>query len=360
MTIETEKRERALARVLIVVSLVAVGLVAVVLLGKFLADAVTQTAPVTTTVQAGIPVTVEVAEGASARTIGDTMESAGVVSRRDLVRVVESQGIASQLKPGTYLLETGMTPEQVAQRLVNGPDVASDSVIVLEGVTIAAAIESLAEQTGYDTEDFAAPLRDERVTSPYLPTELPEGVDELAKWEGLLYPARYAIDDDATPREILQLMADEMVRRVGGVDRSRLEELGVSEYEAIIIASLIEREAGVEEDRPVIASVVYNRLDLGMPLQIDATVIYARGTPGHVLTQDLGIDSPWNTYQFTGLPPTPISTVRVESLKAAANPADTDYLYYVLVSEDGHHGFSTTYEEHQAKVEQAKADGILP
>lgn len=361
MTMETSNRERPLVRVLLIIGLLAAGLVAIVLLGKVLADAVTEAAPVTTTIQAGIPVTVEVADGASARSIGDAMEHSGVVSRSDLVAVVEREGIAAQLKPGTYNLVTGMPPEEVAVRLVAGPDILRESVIILEGVTIAAAIEDLAAQTGFTVEEFAEPLRNERVTSPYLPTDPPQGVDELARWEGLLYPARYEIAEDATPREILQLMADEMVARMNQVDWSRLDELGVSQYEALIVASLIQREAGVDEDRPLIASVIYNRLGLGMPLQIDATVVYALGgSPGRVLAEHLETQSPWNTYLFVGLPPTPIGTVQMESLQAAVDPADTEFLFYVLATEDGRHAFAGTYEEHQANVDQAKADGILP
>lgn len=361
MTTNTTSRDRTLVRVIVVVALVAVGVVAIFLLGRLLASVVTGEARVTTTVQAGIAVTVEVQEGASARSIGDAMEAAGVVARRDLVEVVERQGIAAQLKPGIYHLETGMPPEQVAAKLVAGPDHVSGSVIVLEGVTVAAAIDGLAEQTGYPAEDFADALRDGVVISPYLPEELPEGADELTRWEGLLYPARYEISEDALPREILQLMADETVRRLEGVDLSRLEELEMSSYEALIVASLIQREAGVEQDRPLISSVIQNRLDLGMPLQIDATVVYALGgSPGRVLAEHLEIDSPWNTYLFVGLPPTPIGTVQQESLQAALDPATTDYLFYVLVSEDGAHGFSETLDEHRVKIEQAREDGVLP
>ena len=359
MTMETTKRDRILIRVLVAAMLLGAGVVAVFLLGRLLAGAVTA-APVTTIVL-GIEVTVQVPNGASARSIAASMEEAGVVQARDLSRFVEEQGVASQLKPGTYHLETGMRPEDVAARLVAGPDVFNQSVIVLEGVTVAFAIESLAEQTGKPVEDFAVALREGWVTSALLPAEAPEDVDELARWEGLLYPARYEIGEDTQPRQILQMMADETVHRVGDVDPSRFEELGVSTYEVLIVASLIQREAGVQEDRPLISSVIYNRLDQGIPLQIDATVVYARGgSPGRVLAEDLEIDSPWNTYLIAGLPPTPISTVQMESVLAAANPATTDFLFYVLAAEDGRHGFSETYEEHQAKIEQAKADGVLP
>ena len=361
MMTETPTRDRRLVRVVLVTALIAAGIVAIFLLGRLLAGLVAADAPATTTVQAGIPVTVEVAEGSSARTIGDSMEVAGVVTRRDLVEVVEREGIVAQLKPGIYHLQTGMTPEEVAGRLVEGPDAAAASVIILEGVTVAAAIESLAEQTGFTAAEFAAELRDGSVISPYLQTGLPEGVDDLARWEGLLYPARYEIRDDDTPRQILQLMADELVRRFEDADWSRLEELGVSSYETLVVASLIQREAGVDEDRPLIGSVIYNRIDRGMRLQIDATVVYALGgSPGRVLAEHLEIDSPWNTYLIDGLPPTPIGTIQLESLTGALNPASTEFLFYVLVSEDGRHGFSETLEEHRAKIEQAKADGILP
>lgn len=360
MTMESTKRSRTLIRVLVVAVLLVAGVAAVFLVGRLLAGAVTA-APMTTTTVHGIEVTVEVPGGASARSIAAAMEEAGVVPARDLSRFVEEQGVASQLKPGTYRLETGMAPEDVAARLVAGPDVFNRSVIVLEGVTVAAAIEGLAEQTGKPVEEFAVALREGRVTSVLLPAEAPEGVDELARWEGLLYPARYEIRGDTQPQEILQMMADEMVHRIGDVDSSRFEELGVNTYEALIVASLIQLEAGVEEDRPLIASVIYNRLDQGIPLQIDATVVYALGgSPGRVLAEDLEIDSPWNTYLIAGLPPTPIGTVQIESVEASASPATTDFLFYVLVSEDGRHGFSETYEEHQLKIEQAKADGVLP
>ncbi len=199
------------------------------------------------------------------------------------------------------------------------------------------------------------------MTSSFLPAELAEGVDLLTRWEGLLFPARYEIAEDASPAEILMTIAAELERRAGQVDWSGVERLGLSPYQAMIVASLIQREAGVEADRPLIASVVYNRLERDMPLQIDATVVYALGeSPGRVLAEHLAIDSPYNTYRHRGLPPTPISTFQIESLQAAARPADTTYLFYVLATPEGAHAFSETYEEHQAKAEQARADGVLP
>jgi UPF0755 protein len=185
--------------------------------------------------------------------------------------------------------------------------------------------------------------------------------DSIVRWEGLLYPAKYPIADDATPTSILQMMSDEMTRRFEDVDWSGIGELDISRYEALIIGSLIEWEAGTDEDRPMISSVIHNRLGQPMRLQIDATVIYALGyNPRRVLAEHLKVESPYNTYLIDGLPPTPIGTVSAVSLTAAVHPATTDYLFYVLGDEDGSHVFAVTYEQHQENVRASKAAGVLP
>jgi UPF0755 protein len=339
---------------------VVIGVVVLVVLARLLATAVAGDQALN--VEPGIAVAVEIQAGSSAREIATAMEQAGVVRAGELRGVVEEQGVASQLQAGTYFLETLMTPEAVVERLLTGPDTPTGSgIIVYEGHDVRRILAGLAAETGYPVEAFEEALTSGEVTSPLLPTDLPEGVDELTRWEGLFFPARYEIPEGATPAQILTVLADETVRRVDTVDWSRLEELAITRYEALIVASLIQREAGVDADRPLIASVIYNRLEAGMPLQIDATVVYALGeSPGRVLAEHLEIDSPWNTYRVKGLPPTPIGTAQMESIQAAAAPAETDYLFYVLVSPDGRHGFSTTYEEHQEKIAQAKKDGVLP
>ncbi|HZJ48419.1 MAG TPA: endolytic transglycosylase MltG [Acidimicrobiia bacterium] len=313
-------------------------------------------------VDPGIPVTVEIQAGSTARQIAESMERAGVVRANDLQSVVNDQGVASQLQAGRYNLETVMTPEAVVKRLLTGPDEGTgSSVIVHEGQDVRRIIAGLAEQTGYPVVAFEEALTSGAVTSSLMPQTFPAEVDPLTRWEGLLFPARYELSETATPVDMLTMMAQETVRRVDEVDWSRLGELGVTRYEALIVASLIQREAGVDEDRPLIVSVIYNRLEQDMPLQIDATVVYALGeSPGRILAEHLEIESPWNTYRIKGLPPTPIGSAQMESIEAAANPAQTDYLFYVLVSPDGRHGFSRTYEEHKAKIAQAKADGVLP
>jgi UPF0755 protein len=136
---------------------------------------------------------------------------------------------------------------------------------------------------------------------------------------------------------------------------------GHSPYQILIVASMIEAEAKFEVDRPLIASVIYNRLRINMPLQIDSTVIYARGNPADraLSTRDLQIKSLYNTYLHAGLPPTPIGSVSDASLLAAMHPAQTSYLYYVKVTKDGHHAFASTYQQQQENINKAKAAGAL-
>jgi UPF0755 protein len=130
---------------------------------------------------------------------------------------------------------------------------------------------------------------------------------------------------------------------------------GVGPYRLVTLASLIQSEAGTEEDRPLIASVIYNRLRIDMKLQIDATVLYATGNT----RADLETQSPYNTSVVNGLPPTPISGVTTASLEAALRPATSDFLYYVIADADGSHAFGRTFEEHQANIEQARAKDLL-
>jgi UPF0755 protein len=218
----------------------------------------------------------------------------------------------------------------------------------------------LAEATEFGEHAFKDALTSGAVTSPLLDM-VPANADGLSRWEGLLYPAKYAIPEGMSATTMLQTMANEMVTRFEAADWAGLETLGVSRYEALIIASLIEREAGTDQDRPLISSVIHNRLAIPMRLQIDATVIYALGTnPGIVTGSDLEVESPYNTYRNDGLPPTPIGTVSDASLVAAVFPADTEFLFYVLAASDGSHAFAVTYEEHQANVRAAREAGVLP
>jgi UPF0755 protein len=170
--------------------------------------------------------------------------------------------------------------------------------------------------------------------------------------EGYLFPSTYLIPIDDSPAAVAKILVDEFRHELPADAAQRAHRLGRSVPDVVTIASLIEREGKADEDRPLIASVIYNRLRLGMPLEVDASIEYTFPEHHDVITRrDLEIDSPYNTYRHTGLPPTPIANPGKASLDAAFAPAKSDYLYYVA-KPDGHSAFANTLVEHNANVER--------
>jgi UPF0755 protein len=307
----------------------------------------------------GASVEVVIPAGSSASEIGRLLAGAGVVeSGSEFERAARAQSVSNRLQAGTYQLETGMSLDSVIVLLVEGPGGNVLRVTVLEGLTVERMLLSLAEQTGYTLDQYRAPLLDGTVTSDLLP----HPAEDISDWEGLLFPDTYEIYANDHPAKVLQLLANTAEVKVASVDWSYLTGRGMTVYDGIIIASMIEREARFDEERPLVASVVYNRLDIDMPLQIDATIVYALGgsAPNGLTLDDLKIDSPYNSYTHTGLPPTPIAGTRLASLAAAAAPATTDFLYYVLKDSAGHHAFTGNFDEFLLLQEQARQAGVIP
>jgi UPF0755 protein len=323
-------------------------------------------------VEPGQPVEYTVQRGASVRFVGDELVELGVVRSSFRFRTAaEEVELDEVLQPGLFQLETGMTHEEAVAVLAAGP-LAPPTIrfTVPEGLTVAQTLERLAEQfPAHEVTDYeevlaarrAVDLEDEDVSLAGL-LRIPEWVPdpagvlpELEAFEGLLWPQTYEVEDTATPQQVLQRMINQLDVELAAVPdelREGVEDDDV--YELLITASLIERETRVDEERQLVAGVIQNRLDDGMRLQIDATVVYALGGGPRdiVLLEDLEIDSPYNTYLIDGLPPTPISGVGTASFRAAFAPAETDYLFYVLAPEcDGSHVFAETFEEHQVNVE---------
>lgn len=311
----------------------------------------------------GQPVEVVIEPGTPANNIYIVLNDAGVARASEIREEARKAGVEAQLQAGAYVFTTDMEPDEVVRQLLIGglTSVGSaGSFTVIEGWTIERILKELGEQTDFIEADYRVALAGGSVTSPLLPG-LSDTITGVTRWEGLLFPAKYQIATNSTPVTILQTMADEMVERLDPVDWSRLDELDISRYEAIIIASLIQREAGTDADRPLISSVIHNRLADDIRLQIDATVVYAVGdVDGRVTAEDLKVSSPYNTYRVDGLPPTPIGTVQIVSVDAAVDPADTDYVFYVLAGEDGSHAFAVTYDEHKANIQKSKEAGVLP
>lgn len=352
---------------LIAVVLLAAGAFATVQMGTWAGEAV-RPEPASTVV-AGLDVDVEVPSGSTARNIGALLEAAGVISSSvEFVDEVAVRDLTSALKAGQYSLTTGMGIDAVLDELVRGPRGGETfRLTLIEGLWIDEAIASLAGQTEFTEEELAEPLLTGRVTSSLMPETMTG--ERLSDWEGLLFPDTYEFFSDVSADAVVGTLVSTMETRVASIDWSRLESLGFVDdpdtasneaiYDALIVASLIEAEAKLDKDRPLISSVIYNRLEINQGLNIDAALVYAKGERGVPLAADREIDSLYNTYRYAGLVPTPISTIRRASLEAAADPADTNFYYYVVVDFDGSHGFSETLDEHNAKVAKARADGVI-
>lgn len=241
----------------------------------------------------GTPVVVEVAPGQTAAQIGAELEQRGVVRSALAFRLVaRNRGLDASLAAGTYDLETGMGVDEAIAALLRGPrPPESLRVTVPEGLTVAQTLERLAGATPHAVDDYRAVLEEGALELPaWVPDSGSFGPEVREPYEGLLFPQTYDFLRDATPREILQRMVDELVRVSDEVVAGREH---VDRYRLLVLASLVEREASVDDERPLVAAVLHNRLELGMKLDIDATVLYALGEHRErVLTQDLQVDSP--------------------------------------------------------------------
>lgn len=242
---------------------------------------------------------------------------------------------------------------EVFELLELGPQDTAPTVTVTipEGLRVEQVAETIAEQLGLSRRKF---LEAATGGAYSLPPYLPPGAETV---EGFLYPETYEFRTTASVEDVINRQLEQFRAEAEGLPWGRARELGVTQYEVVVIASLIEREARVDEDRAKIAAVIYNRLAKGMKLEIDATVLYA--LPEHkerLLFEDLEYPSPYNTYLHEGLPPGPIASPGLASLAAALRPADADYLYYVVIDESGRHGFTDSYEEFLRLKEQAKQD----
>jgi UPF0755 protein len=237
----------------------------------------------------------------------------------------------------------------VLDRLAKGPSVGVPFTIP-EGFTVAQIVDRIAKTEQFSKAELQKALQSKRLIAHYRP----KNVKSL---EGMLFPDTYAIEPDDTPVTVLQDMLDQLQIVLSRYDLSSTPE-NLSAYQVLVVASMIEREAKVDGDRPKVATVIYNRLRDGQRLQVDATVEYAVGHRG-LTAKDLDSGSPYNTYRRVGLPPTPIAAPGEASIRAALQPAPGDWRYYVLISKQGEHAFTASYEEFQRLKEEAKAKGLL-
>jgi len=299
----------------------------------------------------GASVTVVIPRGASLTSIAAELEHRGVVKHANaFVLRADADGYSTRFLPGTYQLHENEPYDRLVAKLLEGGQPPTVKVAIPEGTTLRQAAAIVADDVAtISASDYVAVARDDP------PAFRLQGYRRGTTLEGMLFPATYELDPKATAEEFVADQLAAFDDNFAKVDMTRARKANLTAYDVVIIASMIDREAMVADERAVVAAVIWNRLREGMLLQIDATIQYALGKTKPVLTyDDLKIDSPYNTYAHKGLPPTPISNPGLAALQAAANPADEKYLFYLARNDGtGRHYFSTTYE--QFLVDQAKA-----
>jgi UPF0755 protein len=299
-------------------------------------------------------VVVQIDEGASAQEIGEALEEAGVIESARLFRVLASlMGVVDDLSPGDYEFVRGTTALTAVERIRQGIT-ASLLVTIPEGWRAEEIADLLEERGIVAAADFSRALTDQYEAS-FL-SRVPAG----ATLEGFLFPATYGFARDTTAHEAVQQLIAAFEQRFEDDIAPALSGTSLSLHEVVTLASIVEREAQVPEERAIIASVFLNRLEVGLPLQADPTVQYAIATvpenveafgywKAELSVPDLMFDSPYNTYVVVGLPPGPIANPGLDSILAVLEPADTDYLFFVA-REDGSHAFAETLEEHEQNI----------
>jgi UPF0755 protein len=261
-------------------------------------------------------------------------------------------GHRSDLKPGTYTLREDSSYEDVLTTLSKGVVVKTVNVTVPEG-RARTELKDIVDQAGLDGS-YTAATKKSRLLDP-----ADYGGKKAKNLEGFLFPATYTLKAGSTVKDLVDKQLTAFKQNFAGVSLRSAKRKNLNGYDVLTIASLIEREAQVPRERKLVASVIYNRLKAGMPLQIDASIRFATNNwQKPIKASDLRLDTPYNTYRFKGLPPGPIASPGLASIRAAAKPASTDYIYYVVKPNTcGEHTFAATaagFEKARAAYETAR------
>lgn len=291
------------------------------------------------------PVSVTIPQNASSAYV------AQILFKKELIRnpliftlYTRFKDIDDRLKAGQYEFRFDQSVPDITNQLIQGKQ-SVFKVTIPEGYTVGQITELLSRRGLIKMNTFLREIESGNFNYDFL-EDLPQGPCRL---EGYLFPDTYYLSSNILEHEIIERMLRRFAEKLECSNyRKHVQLMGFTLHQAVIIASLVEKEARVEEERSLIAGVIENRLRKGMPLQVDATIQYALGGQRPKLYyKDLEVDSPYNTYKINGLPPGPIACPGEASLLAVVNPASTEYLYYVA-KPDGTHAFARTLDEHNA------------
>lgn len=295
-------------------------------------------------------VIVRIPEGSSFSAIIDTLEGAGLIGSPAAFKLLAvTTGNDGKIQPGTYKFGRGISSNELLQALVEGRSTVKVKVTFPEGITVRRIASIAAREAGADSAEIIKLANDRTFLKSI-------GINASTA-EGYLMPDTYFIFWGEKPATILRRMAELFRQFYTDALKQRADTLGLSSYEAIILASIVEGEARVPSERSTIAGVYLNRLRRGMKLDADPTIQYLfPNGPKRLLYSDLKIDSPYNTYLHKGLPPTPINNPGRASILATLDPARHDYIYFVARGDgSGAHNFSRNAREHEVAVREYRA-----
>ena len=298
------------------------------------------------------PVEVEVVKGDTLSDVATSLEVAGVIGSAFVFELqARYEGYGTEIQTGRYTFEPGQDSGTILRKLTAGKAVPTITVTIPEGLTLRETARTVAADSPVSASGFESAARKTDYGYAFLEDS---GIQTS---EGYLFPARYDFEKGVSAPQIVDRLLGQYLLETETLDiGGARERLGLTEHQLVTVASLVEKEAASPQEKPLVASVIYNRLERGMPLQIDATIQYALERPKENLSlADLEVDSPYNTYQNERLPPGPICSPGRESLKAALNPEQTDYLYYVLEADGETHFFTADYDDFlRAKAEAGR------
>jgi UPF0755 protein len=297
------------------------------------------------------PIQLKIVRGMSSQAIADQLADKNLIHNPwAFLFATHLSRVSHRLQVGTYRLSGAMSIPQIIDHLRTGK-VVTQQFVVPEGLTVAQTAK-LWENARFGT----AAAFNQAANDPRWRANCKIEANTL---EGYLFPNTYQFPDGATPQVILEIMLNEFERRwtVGFTEEARA--LGYSKHEVITLASIIEAEARVADERPLVSAVFHNRLRRGWKLQADPTALYGLGNPDRPpRAADLRVDSPYNTYIYKGLPPGPICNPGMASMLAALRPASVDYMYFVAAG-NGRHHFSKTLREHQNMINKIRRNRRL-
>lgn len=311
---------------------------------------------------AGDVLKLDIPKGTSANEVADSLEEQGLIKNSFIFKYylkLNDQG--ARFQAGVYELSPGMDKDAIIAKLNAGDTVAAETIrfTIPEGFTVLQIAEKLAAEKLIDKDKFIGLVASQKTWGDTEAVRSIPDSDKLhQRLEGYLFPETYEMKKGSTEEDIIQRMMSELDRKLAGLPEGWmdvLDEKKMTFHDLLTIASLVEREVVVDEERALVAGVIYNRLESGMKLQIDATVQYSLDKPKERLYEkDLLIDSPYNTYEVEGLPPGPIASPSLDSIEAALYPEETEYFFYVTKKDGSQsHLFAKTYKEHLRNIEKS-------